>query len=290
LVGIMLVVISAASFGTLASLGRFAYAAGLDTLTMMFIRFTLATVMLAVLLVLRREPLPRGPARWQLLGMGGLGYVGQAFCYLSALQYASAGLVALLLYLYPAFVALLSALWLHERLTRLKLAALGLALLGTALTVGPAGGQLRGVLLAIGGAVIYSVFILTGSHVMKTVSAIQSSTVIFAAASLSAGLLMLINGPHFPHSASGWLIMVAMAFIATVVPVATFLAGIERIGPTNASLLSTLEPAVTVLLAALLLGEQPQPLVLLGGALILAAVLLLTRQELRPASAPSTGR
>jgi drug/metabolite transporter (DMT)-like permease len=65
------------------------------------------------------------------------------------------------------------------------------------------------------------------------------------------------------------------------VPVVTFLAGLARIGPTNAAMISTLEPVVTVALSALLLGETLQPVTLLGGSLILAAVLLLARDELR---------
>jgi drug/metabolite transporter (DMT)-like permease len=73
--------------------------------------------------------------------------------------------------------------------------------------------------------------------------------------------------------------------IATVIPVATFLAGLKRIGPTDASMLSTLEPVVTVLLAALLFQEKLQPITLLGGGLILAAVILLTRSELRQSEA-----
>jgi len=57
--------------------------------------------------------------------MGAIGYVGQAFCYLTALKYASPGLVALLLYLYPVFVAILSAIWLHEPITHRKALTLG---------------------------------------------------------------------------------------------------------------------------------------------------------------------
>ena len=67
--------------------------------------------------------------------------------------------------------------------------------------------------------------------------------------------------------------------IATVIPVATFLAGLERIGPTNASMLSTLEPVVTVLLAGLIFGERLETITILGGGLILVAVILLTRGE-----------
>jgi drug/metabolite transporter (DMT)-like permease len=75
----------------------------------------------------------------------------------------------------------------------------------------------------------------------------------------------------------------AIVLIATVLPVVTFLAGMERIGPTSAATLSTLEPVVTVVLAACLLGEMLRPITLLGGALILVAVLLLTHGELRRA-------
>ena len=75
-----------------------------------------------------------------------------------------------------------------------------------------------------------------------------------------------------------WLLIV---LIATVIPVVTFLAGLEMIGPTNAAMLSTLEPVVTVLLAAWLFQERLTPVALLGGGLILVAVVLLTRNELR---------
>ena len=280
LVGGALVAVSAAAFGTLALLGRYAYADGMDAVTILFLRFTLAAVLMGGLLWLRREPWPRGGVLPWLVGMGAVGYVGQSLAYLTALRYASAGLVALLLYLYPVFVAVLSVLILRERLPRPKLLALGLALAGTALTVGPAGGQALGILLAVAAAAIYSVYIIAGTQVMRQVSALQSSAVIFAAAGAALGLIMLVTGPRLPASGRGWLVIGAIVLVATVLPVVTFLAGLERIGPTNAALLSTLEPVVTILLATVFLKEQLQPLTLLGGALVLAAVALLTRGEM----------
>lgn len=279
--GIFLVVVSAAAFGTLAILGRYAYADGMDAVTILFLRFSLAAVLMLALLVLRGERLPRGPALMGLIGMGAVGYVGQAFSYLSALKYASAGLVALLLYLYPLFVAVLSALVLRQPVRGATGLALGLALVGTALTVGPAGGQALGILLAVSAAAIYSVYIIVGAQVMKQVSAVQSSAVIFAAAGLTSATLMLLQGPHLPASGAGWAAIISMVLVATVLPVGTFLAGLERIGPTNAAMLSTLEPVVTVLLAAWLFGERLAPLSLVGGGLILVAVLWLARSELR---------
>src|SRR5574338_481173 len=152
--GILFIAISAASFGTLAIFGRFLYADGLDTFTMLFLRFGSAALIMTVILLARREKFPRGKVLLQLIGMGALGYVGQSFSYLTAIKYASAGLVALLLYLYPTFVFVLSVIVLQEKVTWVKIAAIAIALIGTALTVDPAGGQVSGILLAISAALI----------------------------------------------------------------------------------------------------------------------------------------
>jgi drug/metabolite transporter (DMT)-like permease len=211
--------------------------------------------------------------------MGALGYVGQSFSYLTAIKYASAGLVALLLYLYPTFVFILSVFVLHEKATWIKIIAIILALIGTALTVDPAGGQLRGILLAIAAALIYSVYIIVGTNVMRHVSAVQSSFVIFASAGAVYGILAALSGVHFPGTSSGWASITGIVLVATVIPVVTFLAGLERIGPTNAAMLSTLEPVITVLLAAWIFSERLPSIALLGGSMILVAVILLTRGE-----------
>ncbi len=205
--GTLLIAISAASFGTLAIFGRFLYADGLDTFTMLFLRFGIAALIMIFILFMRKESLPQGKILLQLIGMGALGYVGQSFSYLTAIQYASAGLVALLLYLYPMFVFILSVIVLHEKATWI--------------------------------------------------------------------------GAHFPTTNTSWLGVAGIVLVATVIPVVTFLAGLERIGPTNASMLSTLEPVVTVLLAAWIFSEHLEAITIVGGGLILVAVLLLTRGEIK---------
>ena len=280
IIGILLIAISAASFGTLAIFGRYAYNDGMDIYTVLFLRFGISASFMTVILLLRKEHFPRGRILAQLVGMGALGYVGQSFMYLTAIKYASTGLVALLLYLYPMFVFILSAIVLHENITRVKIIALVLTLFGAALTVGPVSGQLIGALMAITAALIYSIYIIVGTGVMKHVTAVQSSTVIFASAGAVYGLLAFANGAHLPASNSGWLAMLGIIVVSTIIPVVTFLAGLERVGPTNAAMLSTIEPVVTVFLAAWLFGDKLLPIVMVGGGLILVAVILLTRAEL----------
>ena len=279
LTGILLIAISAASFGTLAIFSKFLYEDGLDIFTILFLRFGIAALLMLVILLVRREKFPRGKILLQLIGMGALGYVGQSFSYLTAIKYASAGLVALLLYLYPTFVFILSVIVFREKVTWIKVIAILLALIGTALTVDPAGGQLPGILLAIAAALIYSIYIIVGTNVMKHVSAVQSSVIIFASAGTVYRILMSFNGAHLPSTNSGWVSIIGIVFVATVIPVVAFLAGLERIGPTNAAMLSTLEPVVTVLLAAWIFAERPQSIALFGGGMILVAVIMLTRGE-----------
>jgi drug/metabolite transporter (DMT)-like permease len=289
LFGIALIAISAASFGTLAIFGHYVYADGMDTFTVLFLRFSISASFMTVILLLRKEHFPRGKILGQLIGMGALGYVGQSFLYMTAIKYASAGLVALLLYLYPMFVFILSIFILHEKVNWVKVTALILALIGSALTVDPNGGQLIGALMAVTAALIYSIYIIVGTNVMKHVSVVQSSTVIFASAGVVFGILAFTNGAHFPASNTGWLSMLGIILLSTIIPVVTFLAGLEIIGPTNAAMLSTLEPIVTVLLAAWLFGETLTPIIVLGGGFILAAVILLTRAELGKESSSQPG-
>jgi drug/metabolite transporter (DMT)-like permease len=134
---------------------------------------------------------------------------------------------------------------------------------------------------------IYSVYIIVGTGVMKHVSAVQSSVVIFASAAAVYGILMAVNGVHVPYTSSGWVNIAGIVVVATVIPVVAFLAGLERIGPTNAAMLSTLEPVVTVLLAAWIFGERLHAIVMLGGGMILIAVLLLTHDGIRAVAEPA---
>jgi len=283
--GFIFISISACAFAAIAIFARIAYDSGADPITVLFLRFVIAAAVMIAIMWTRRLPLPCGRTLLTLVLMGGVGYVGQSLAFFTALTMASAGLVALLLYLYPALVTMLSAIFLGERLTAIKLGALLLALVGTALTIGPAGsGQPLGIALAVGASVIYAVYILAGTRATARAGAIASSTVIMTAAAAVYCVIAAIQGPRFPTTLTGWAAVLAIALVSTVLAIVTFFAGLERIGPTNAATLSALEPLVTVLLALLFLHETIVPLQIVGGGLILAAVILLARSEKQAAA------
>jgi drug/metabolite transporter (DMT)-like permease len=274
-IGVLLIIISSAFFGALPIFTRLAYRAGADAPTILLLRYSLAAVIMIAITLVRRTPLPRGRLLLGLILMGAIGYVGQSLAYFTALTMASASLVALLLYLYPAIVTALSALFFKEPLTWWKIGALLLALVGTALTVGPTGsGRETGILLAIVGAVIYSVYILVGSRIMPQTNALAASTTVITAAGVVYAGIVAVRGPMFPQTPLGWGAVVAIVLVSTVIGIVTFFAGLQRIGPSRASTLSTFEPVVSVMLAILVLGETISPLQVLGGILILAAVIV----------------
>jgi drug/metabolite transporter (DMT)-like permease len=282
-VGVACIAASAVAFGAMAILARIAYASGVDTATLLALRFAIAATLMLGLAWQRRAVLPRGATLAAVVALGALGYGGQAFTFFTALTLAPAGLVALLLYLHPALVALLSATFLHERLTRTKVAALVTALVGMALTVAPAlaggedGARPAGVAFGIAAAAIYAIYIVVGARVGRRVASLPLATVVIASAACVFVGWAAWRGPAWPATATGWLAIAGIAVLSTVVAITLFFAGLDRIGPTRASTLSTIEPLCTVLLAAVVLGETIAPVQLAGGALILAAVLLLAR-------------
>lgn len=276
--GVVWIALSAVGFGAMAIFAKLAYRDGVSLSTMLFLRFAIAGVLLAAWGVLRDMRWPRGRNLWWLVGMGGIGYVGQSFSYFAALQYASAGLVALLLYLYPAIVVVLSALLFRRPIGAGRGWAVAIALAGTALTVG---GDLHsepaGIFLGIACACIYSGYILAGEGVMPRVGPLAAATVVMLAAAVVYGAAAWSAGPSWPVTFAGWAAVLAIAIFSTLLAILGFFKGLAKLGAADASTLSTLEPLVTLALAALVLGESVTAMQMAGGALILAAVIYLAR-------------
>lgn len=280
-IGFLLIITSAISFGAMPIFARLAYESGADPITVLFLRFGIAAAVMIGIMLVSKTPFPRGLVLLELILLGAIGYVGESLAYFTALTMAPAGLVALLLYIYPALVTALSAIFLKEHLTTGKIVALFFALSGTVLTIQiSSGGSIVGILLGIAAAVDYAIYILLGSRIVRRSGSIGSTSMIIAATAGVYAVVAPIHGLAFPGSALGWMAVLAIALISTVISFVTFFAGLKRVGPTTASTLSTFEPIVAVALAAVVLGETITPVQALGGLLILVAVVILARNEM----------
>jgi len=262
----------------MAIFARFAFAGGADVLGILVSRFTIAGAILTLIMLATRKPWPRGRALFAAIGMGAIGYVGQAACYFAGLQHASAGLIALLLYAYPTLVCLLSAAFLHERLTRRRMALLAVSFAGIALTLGGGHGTPTGIALGLAAAAFYSVYIVVGARELANTDALASTTVVCLSAAATLIAVSAFREPQFPGAWWGWLAIAAIAVISTVAAIVAFFGALKRIGPAVASIASTLEPVVTVALAWIVLGESLAPVQVAGGALVLGSAAWLARK------------
>lgn len=296
--GILLVLISAVSFGIMPIFTKLAYA-GMDfpqdhrVKMVLVVRFVVASVLMWLIWLMqgRRTTASGRPLRLAdvlpLVAMGALGYVGQSFSYFTALSSISASATGLLLYTYPILVTLLAWLLLREHMDTRKLISLSIATIGalmvlnifTSLTVGGEGfGNLNpaGVAWGLTAALVYSLYIIAGARFTPNISPIFASTVIITSAAVVYTVWgILVNEIHLDLSAEAWLWTILIALVCTVLAIVTFFAGLSTVGPSRAAIVSTLEPAVTVALAAPVLQEIITLEQLVGGALILSAVLIL---------------
>lgn len=299
---------SAAAFGLMPIFAKLAYAEGLNLQTLLAIRFTLASVGIWAIWALYGGRFRTGEARASrpgasillpLVVMGALGYVGQSFSYFTAVGQISATATGLLLYTYPILVTVLAFLFFREPLTPQKLLALLLASIGALLVLGLFSSMLgfggtslgalnpSGVVWAISAAAIYSLYIIAGTRFTRGVDPLFASAVIIT----SAALVYLVWGAlagelNLSFSGLSWVWALAIAVLSTTLAIATFFMGLAETGPSRAAIISTLEPAVTVLAAGLVLGESISLEQLLGGAFILASVLTL-QYRARQAPAPA---
>jgi drug/metabolite transporter (DMT)-like permease len=292
--GTLLCLGSGVAFGAMAIFGKLAYGEGANVGTLLACRFLLAAGLFWALLASGRGGgSPRGVPRRDValaLGLGACGYALQAGGYFSALQRLDASMVSLLVYTFPAMVAVGAVALGRERVDGRKVAALALGLGGLALVVGSAGaGTLdpAGAALAIGAAAVYSTYILVSEGVAGRLSPVALSALVCTGAAVTLTTATVALGQFRPEavSATGWVWLACLAAVSTVGAITMFFAGLSRVGPTTASVLATVEPLVTVLLAFLAFGDTLRPAQLAGGLLVVAAVpalqATLPRRRLR---------
>lgn len=279
-----MVVLSAVAFGTLSIFAKLAYNAGLGTTQLLGFRFGLAAVgMWTLALLVGQNPL-RMP--WRRLGglaaPGGIGYPGQATTYFLALRTLPVSLCILIVYIYPSLVVIGGWLFYGRRISASHAAALVASFIGVVLLVG--GAQLQigvGIAFAFAAALIFTTFILVSEGVMEGAPPVAASAVMMTATAVVVGTFALAQGQlRPPATPTAWAISVGIAVVPTMIAISLFLAGLPRVGASRASLISTLELVVTVLLAVLLLGDRFTPLEAAGGALVLAAVVVVQAAHL----------
>jgi drug/metabolite transporter (DMT)-like permease len=285
--GVLLCVISGVAFGTAAVIATECYRSGLGVAPLLAGRFTIAAALLWLLVAIRRPARPPIRVLGTAIALGAIGYALQAACYFAALTKLDAGMVAELLYIYPALVLLIAVARRRARLSGRTVAALACSAIGLGLLLrsGSTGSvSALGVGLAIGAAVTYALYITVASSVGPQHDVYLISAVVCSSAAVSVSAVAVVRGQlHGPRDAAGWGWLALFALVPTLVAIVAFLAGLQRVGAPVAAILSGVEPVVTTLSAALVFGERLTTIQLLGATVVVSSVVVL---QLRRAPEP----
>jgi drug/metabolite transporter (DMT)-like permease len=274
-VGIALAAGAVVAFSFRPILIKLAYGYARDPVTLIALRMVFALPFFVTAALWQRRaaaaPISRGDA-WRIAFLGFLGYYFSSFVDFLGLQYISAGLGRLLLFAYPTLVVVLSWLWLRKRAGGREFVALAVTYGGLALVLAHSvAGQHEnlplGAVLVFAGAASYAVYLVLGSEVIQRVG----SSVLCIAQFL---WLRPLAALALPWQVYGYAI--AMAIFSTAVPTFMTAEALKRIGANHVAILGALGPVTTILTGWLGLDETMTWLQLLGTALVLGGVVLVS--------------
>jgi drug/metabolite transporter (DMT)-like permease len=286
LIGIALALFGTIAFSLRPVLIKLAYGYVLDPITLIALRmmFALPFFLAAALWSTRGRASMLSIREWlAVFGLGAIGYYLASTLDFLGLQYVSAGVGRLLLFLYPTIVVLLSAGLFKKPIRRRDVAALVVTYAGVALVLSAAiGGEnldlATGAALVFGSAAAYAVYLVIGAEAARRIGAIRFAALAVSAACLCCILQFLLLRPlsalALPHQVYGLIVIIAA--VCTVIPVFMTAEALRRIGANQVAMIGAVGPVSAIVLGAVILNEAMTLVQLAGAALVIVGVMLAT--------------
>lgn len=284
--GVFLVFLSAAGFSAKAVLVKLAYGYGVDSVTLLALRMAFSFPFFAFT-ALWAGGAGMGRRAWlSAAGLGFMGYYLASFLDFLGLQYVSAGLERMILFLYPTLVVILSALMHRRGIGRRRIIALLASYLGIAVVFMNDASMIQknlilGATLIFGGSLAFALYLIGSGNVIAKIGAMRFSAIAMSSACIASMVQFLLLRPiHalvLPRGA--YEVILCMAIFSTVLPAFLLSAGIRRIGAEKSALVNAAGPVMTIFLAWKFLGEPVTWLQMLGTILVLAGVLIVSLEK-----------
>ncbi|MEP7143088.1 MAG: DMT family transporter [Ferruginibacter sp.] len=286
--GFIIAFIGSILFSTKAIIVKKAFAqTHTDALTLLTLRmvFSLPFFLGAAILAGNKKDNVTLTARhWLIIiGLGTIGYYLSSLFDFIGLQYVSAGLERLILFLYPSFVVLINGIVFRQKISGIQKTALILTYLGIGIAYF---GELKidfsnpdfllGSALIFICAITYSIYIVGSGKIIPLVGAVKftSYTMLAATAGIFLHFLLAGNYRDMPAGVSFWGYGFLLAILATVIPGFLISYGMKRIGSNNLAIVSSVGPVSTIIQAHFILGERILFEQVIGTILVIAGVLL----------------
>ena len=273
-------------FGLAIAVSRFAYEGGTNGLTVASFRSCVAMLVLLAFCLMSGRGLRVTRREW--LHLSGLGVLLSVLFYgnVGAVEYISVGLTALLVFTYPTMIATMEAVLTRTMPPPAKVAALLAAFVGVFLMLGVSFGSSHplGIALALAAAFATASNAVWYVRTVRHVDIVVATLHMTIAATVTVLVVSALNGSFVPPvTATGWGGLLAVAVLQSgFTPV--YFAGIARIGALKGGMLANIQPVTSIVAALLLFGEWLAPVQLLGGALVIAGILITQRHDARAAA------
>lgn len=295
LVGTSQAALSASCFGIMGFLGSTAYAEGISVYNLMTFRFGIAGIIFLSILIYKFKSKKVGykehilkyiTPKYIAVGFifGAIGYAGQAFLVFSSIKYIPTGLASILLYTYPTFVILIDAIFFKKSPSKLLIVSLILGFLGCFLAIknvsnGPT--SLLGIYMGIGAGLWYAIYIKVSEILLNKIP--NEITITFMSIGCFTTFLLASifsdTGFSIPETRDGLGAAFLLAIISTVFAIKFLFLSIEKIGAPKASITSTLEPVIAVLIGVTFLHENLAPSQFMGIIIVLFSVILTIKDK-----------
>ncbi len=285
LTGVVFALLAAVGFSGKAILVKLAYLDGVDAITLLALRMVFAApFFIVVALWVRRQHAEPLNMHDRLLVLGLIGYYLSSLLDFLGLQYISAGLERLILFLYPTMTVILAALIYRRAIGRKVMAAMALSYAGIALVFLHDAGGKQSVNIVLGSVLVflstlsYSSYLVGVGHAVKRIGTARFTAYAMMVASFASLLQFAVMRPMsaLDLPVRVYEYSIAMAIFSTVLPVFLLSYAIRRIGSGSASLIGSIGPVSTIYMAYLFLGERISLLQISGSALVLAGVLIIS--------------
>jgi drug/metabolite transporter (DMT)-like permease len=290
--GLALAILGSIAFSGKAIIVKLAYRYGVDAVTLIMYRMLFALPLFLALLwwVDHRpgradKPAPLSRRDWLgVLGLGFTGYYLASFLDFWGLQYISAGLERLILYLNPTLVLLLGWLLYRQRVTRWQVLAMAVSYGGVLLVFGHEAAQqgpyaVRGALIVFASGISYAIYMVYSGELVKRLGSLRLVGLASTVACLLCIAQFLVMKPLSAALVAPEVIGLSLlnAVVCTFAPILMLMMAIERIGAGLAAQVGMLGPMSTIIMGVLILGEPFTGWTIVGTVLVLSGVFLVTR-------------
>lgn len=285
-IGVACTLIGAIAFSGKPVIIKMAYGYGVDVMTLLALRMLFALPFFLAMAWWAGAPGRLSRRDWgSVLFLGFIGYYLGSYFDFAGLQYISASLGRLILYLYPTVVLLISAFYLKQRIRGKHVVSLLLSYGGIVLVFGeeaalqgPLAPTLLGASLVFASAVSYAVYLIAGTQLIRRLGAMRfTAYASIAATFFVVATFMATHGPArlaVPHEL--YVLSLVLAVFSTVLPLWLMAEGLKRIGANQSSLVACIGPLATMLLAYVFVGEPVTLIQLAGAMLVLAGVIVIS--------------